>query len=103
MSKKLKPESYWKLETRNQRFIRNECILLEFEKIRYIIAEQLNIPENKINKKSTFKNALGADSLDIYQIVSELEDVFNVSLDENEIKKIKTVGDLVDHVNNPRP
>ena len=64
-----------------------------FEKIRNIISEQLEIEEEKITLETTFED-LEADSLDLFQLIAEIEEAFDVQLEDAE--KIKTVKDVVD-------
>ena len=66
-----------------------------FEKIRNIISEQLEIEEEKITLETTFED-LEADSLDLFQLIAEIEEAFDVQLEDAE--KIKTVKDVVDYV-----
>jgi acyl carrier protein len=68
---------------------------MEFEKVRTIIAEQMNVDEDRITLETSFTEDLGADSLDVFQIVSELEDAFNLEFANEDAEKIKTVGDAV--------
>jgi len=71
---------------------------MEFEKIRTIIAEQLNIEEDKITPETSFINDLGADSLDIFQIISEIEDAFDLEFTNEAAERVKTVGDAVAYI-----
>ncbi len=71
---------------------------MEFEKIREIISEQMNIAKEKITLETTFKEGLGADSLDIFQVISELEEVFGMEFAAEDSEKIKTVGDAAEYV-----
>lgn len=66
-----------------------------FEKIRSIICEQLEIDEDKVTLDTSFEE-LGADSLDLFQVIVEIEEAYNVQLEDAE--KIKTVKDAVDYV-----
>lgn len=66
-----------------------------FEKVRALIAEQLNIPVAKITEQSEFLNGLDADSLDIVQMLISMETEFGIEFDDDEIKTLKTVGDVV--------
>ncbi len=71
---------------------------MEFEKIRTIISEQMNIPENKIHMETSFADDLGADSLDLFQIISELEEAFDMEFPVEDAEKIKTVADAVNYI-----
>lgn len=67
-----------------------------FEKIKTIIAEQLGIEEEKVTMETTFED-LGADSLDLFQVIIELEEEFGIQLENAE--SIKSVSDAVQYVN----
>jgi len=67
-----------------------------FEKIREIISEQIDIDINDITMKMNLKNDLNADSLDLFQIINDIEDEFNVKIEDSE--KIITVEDAVNFV-----
>jgi len=71
---------------------------MEFEKIRAIIADQLGIDEDKIALETTFINDLGADSLDLFQIISEIEDEFELEFTNEAAERVKTVGDAVAYI-----
>jgi acyl carrier protein len=71
---------------------------MELDKIKEIISEQMNIAMEKITAETTFKEGLGADSLDIFQIISELEEVFGMEFASEDAEKIKTVGDAAEYV-----
>ena len=62
-----------------------------------IIAEQMGIPLEEITRESTFSD-LGADSLDIFQIVSALEEEFDLEFESDDTDNIKTVGDVIDYL-----
>lgn len=66
---------------------------MEFEKLCKIIARILSVDEREITRTTTFVNDLGADSLDIAQIILELKSEFQIDIKEDDIKKIVTVGD----------
>ena len=70
----------------------------EFEKIRAIIADQMNISTDKITMETSFTKDLKADSLDIFQIISELEETFGMEFANEDAEKIVTVGDAVNYV-----
>ena len=67
-----------------------------FEKIRGIVADQLGIEEENITLETSFIEDLNADSLDLFQFIMELEDEFNVKVED--VENIKTVGDAVKFV-----
>jgi len=67
---------------------------MEFEKIREIIAEQMNLDADKITPETSFSD-IGADSLDLFQIISELEEEFGMEFDMAAAETIKTVQDAV--------
>ena len=68
---------------------------MEFEKIKAIIAEVLNVDENEITMETTFTDDLGADSLDVFQIIMGLEEEFDIEIANEDAEKIVTVGDAV--------
>jgi len=70
---------------------------MEFEKISEIIADQMSLEADKIKLETTFAE-LNADSLDLFQIISELEEVFEMEFDISAADKIKTVADAVNFV-----
>ena len=70
---------------------------MEFEKIKQIIKEVLNT-EEEITEDTTFVDDLGADSLDIFQIIMGIEEEFDVDIDTEEAEKIVTVGDAVERI-----
>jgi Phosphopantetheine attachment site. len=65
------------------------------EKVKEIISEQLNINPEEISEGTAFED-LGADSLDLFQVISEIEDQWNIRIDE--VEKIKTVADVVNFI-----
>ena len=71
---------------------------MEFEKIQKIIAEVLNVETDDIAMETTFVDDLGADSLDIFQIIMGIEEEFDVEIDNDAAEKIITVGDAVDQI-----
>lgn len=73
---------------------------MEFEKLQSIIAEVLNIEPEEITMESTFVDDLGADSLDLAQIMMGIEDEFGISIPQEEIEKIATVGDAAEQIKN---
>ena len=71
---------------------------MEFEKLQKIIAEVLNLSEEEIRPDSTFVDDLGADSLDVFQIIMGIEVEFDIEIDNEEAEKITTVQDAVDQI-----
>ena len=68
------------------------------EKMIPIIAEQLNVNESEIKAESNFKDDLGADSLDIVELIMALEEEFDTEIPDADAEKIVTVGDVVDYI-----
>ena len=71
---------------------------MEFEKLKKIIAEVLNVDEEEISMETTFVDDLGADSLDVFQIIMGLEEEFEIEIPNEEAEKIVTVGDAVEQI-----
>ncbi len=73
---------------------------MEFEKLKKIIAEVLNVDENEITEDTRFADDLGADSLDVFQIIMGIEETFDVEISNEDAEKIVTVGDVVEQIRN---
>ena len=71
---------------------------MELEKIKAIIAEVLNIDVDSITEDTTFVDDLGADSLDIFQIIMGIEEEYDIDLDNESVEQIQTVGDAVEAI-----
>ena len=71
---------------------------MEFEKIRKIIAESLNVEENEITMETTFVDDLGADSLDVFEIIMAVEEEFEIEIANEAAESIVTVGDAVEQI-----
>lgn len=71
---------------------------MELEKIKAIIAEVLNIDADSITEGTTFVDDLGADSLDIFQIIMGIEEEYDIELDNESVEQIQTVGDAVEAI-----
>ena len=71
---------------------------MEFQKLQRIIADVLNISEDKITPESTFVDDLKADSLDVFQIITEIEDQFEIQIPDDAAEHITTVGDAVSQI-----
>lgn len=74
--------------------------IMEFEKLQNIIAEVLNMEASEITMESTFVDDLGADSLDIFQIIMGIEEEFDIEIPNEAAEKITTVADAVEQVKN---
>ncbi|MUV39997.1 Acyl carrier protein [Lentibacillus sp. JNUCC-1] len=70
-----------------------------FERVKNIIVEQLDVEESKVKMEASFKDDLEADSLDVVELVMELEDEFDMEIADEEAEKINTVGDAVNYIN----
>lgn len=69
---------------------------MELEKLQQIIAEVLNVDASEVMPETTFTEDLGADSLDLYQIILGVEDAFDIEIPQEEAEKIVTVADAID-------
>ncbi|AKG73756.1 acyl carrier protein [Salinicoccus halodurans] len=72
--------------------------MANFDKVKDIIVDKLGIDEEKVTKEASFKDDLGADSLDIAELVMELEDEFEMEIPDEEAEKINTVGDALNYI-----
>lgn len=73
---------------------------MEFEKLQQIIAEILNVDVDEITPDTTFVDDLGADSLDVFQIIMGIEEEFDIEIPTEEAEKIVTVGDAAEQIRN---
>lgn len=71
---------------------------MEFEKLKQIIVEVLNVDENEITMDTTFIDDLGADSLDVFQIIMGLEEEIDIEIPNEQAEKIVTVADAVEQI-----
>ena len=71
---------------------------MEFEKLAKIIAEVLNVDANEITLDTTLVDELGADSLDVFQIIMGIEEEFDIEIPNEEAEKIVSVGDAVEAI-----
>jgi acyl carrier protein len=69
-----------------------------FEKVKELIVEQLGVNEEDVVLTSTFKEDLGADSLDLFELVMSFEDEFGVKIPTEDLEKISTVDDVVKYI-----
>lgn len=69
-----------------------------FEKLKDIIAEQLSVEAEEVNLDSNIQDDLGADSLDVVDLITTIEDEFDISIPDEAVEEIKTVGDIVNYI-----
>ena len=70
------------------------------EKMKEMLAEQFNCEASTITPETSFKDDLGADSLDLFELVMALEDEYNVEIPAEELTDLNTVGDVIDYLKN---
>lgn len=68
------------------------------EKVKEIVAESLNVEESTLSETTSFKEDLGADSLDLFEMVMAFEEAFEVEIPSEDIEQITTVGDVVKYI-----
>ncbi len=73
---------------------------MEFEKLQKIIGEVLNIDADEVTMETSFVDDLGADSLDVFQIIMGIEEEFEIEIDNENAEAIVTVGDAVEQIKN---
>jgi acyl carrier protein len=102
MNQKIRKENRPTIEMRARRWKNNKvCAEKEknmLEKMIPIIAEQLNVNESEIKAESNFKDDLGADSLDLFELVMALEEEFGVEIPSEDLTSIVTVNDVVEYL-----
>lgn len=76
------------------------AIKMEFEKLREIISEVIGVDESEIQPESKFIDDLGADSLDIFQIIMGIEEEYNIEISNEDAEGISTVGDALEKIKN---
>lgn len=69
------------------------------ERVTKIIVDRLGVEESQVTLEASFKDDLGADSLDVVELVMELEDEFNTEISDDDAEKIASVGDAVNYIN----
>ena len=78
----------------------NGGYFMVFEKIKTILADQLDVDEETITMETDIAADLGADSLDVVELIMSIEDEFEVEVPDEKIEGIKTVGDIVNYIQN---
>ncbi len=68
------------------------------EKVKKIVVDQLGVDEDKVVPEASFVDDLGADSLDLVELIMALEEEFGMSISDEEAQKIRTVGEAVDYI-----
>ena len=71
---------------------------MSFEKVRDILVEELDLDQDEVTMESNIREDLGADSLDMVDLIMSIEDAFDIKVDENDTVNIKTVGDIVNYI-----
>lgn len=79
---------------------KERAVKMEFEKLKKVIAEVLNVDPEEIKMETTFTDDLGADSLDVFQIVMGIEEEFDIEIPAEEAEKISTVEEAVELIKN---
>ena len=69
-----------------------------FEKVKGIIVEQLGVTDTSVTMEASFIDDLGADSLDIVELVMAIEEEFDIEIPDSDAEKVVTVGDVVDYI-----
>ena len=68
------------------------------EKIKALLAEELGVNADEITAETSFKEDLGADSLDLFELVTNLEEEYNIEIPAEELTELNTVGDVIDYL-----
>ena len=69
-----------------------------FDKVKEIIVEQLGVAENAVTEEASFIDDLGADSLDIVELIMALEEEFDIEIPDSDAEKVVTIGDVVEYI-----
>lgn len=69
-----------------------------YDRVKRIVVERLGVEESEVTPEASFKDDLGADSLDVVELVMELEDEFDLEISDEDAEKITTVGEVVNYI-----
>jgi len=69
-----------------------------FERVKKMIVEELNVPQEKVTMEARLAEDLGADSIDAVELIMNIEDEFNIQVSDEQAQSIKSVGDLVRYI-----
>ncbi len=69
-----------------------------FENVKNVLVEQLGVEEPDVTEEASFQEDLGADSLDLVELIMELEDQFEIKISDDDAQRIQTVGQAVDYI-----
>ena len=72
--------------------------IMAFDKVKELIVEQLGVEEEKVTAEASIQDDLGADSLDIVDLIQTIEDEYDLSIPDEAVENIKTVGDIVSYI-----
>ena len=75
-----------------------EVLNMVFEKVKSIVADQLDVEEEKVTAEASITEDLGADSLDVVDLVMSIEEEFDIEIPDDAVENIKTVGDIVSYI-----
>ncbi len=79
-------------------FIKKEIVMAIFDDVKEVVVEQLNVNPDEVKMESKFVEDLGADSLDVVELVMALEEKFGIEIPDDQAEKIQTVGDAVKYI-----
>ena len=71
---------------------------MEFERVKYVIVDQLSVDADEVTLEASFVDDLGADSLDVVELIMGLETEFDIEIPDEDAEKISTVGDAVEYI-----